>query len=107
MEELLALENFMSTKSAWIGLKKTEHEQWRWSLADPEFYKNGETEYRNWGPNEPTNKAGEYCSVMDSNGKLRDTTCETDRSFICYERDLSGTAFTFMHLDAFIQNNLC
>ncbi len=105
MEELLALENFTSI-SAWIGLRKTEHELWRWALADPEFYKDGETEYRNWGPNEPTNHIGEYCSVMDSNGKLRDTTCETNRIFICYEPDLSGNAITFMHLDKqFLLNN--
>uniref|UniRef100_A0A673KTG1 C-type lectin domain-containing protein n=1 Tax=Sinocyclocheilus rhinocerous TaxID=307959 RepID=A0A673KTG1_9TELE len=67
MEELLALENVMSTESAWIGLRKAEHKQ-------------------TWGLKEPTNLGDEYCSVMDFNGKFQDTKCEMDRSFICYER---------------------
>ncbi|XP_016114582.1 macrophage mannose receptor 1 [Sinocyclocheilus grahami] len=92
MEELLALENVMSTESAWIGLRKAEYKQWRW--ADPELYKDGETEYRNWGPKEPTNLGPEYCSVMDFNGKFRDTTCETGRSFICNEPDLYGQIYS-------------
>ncbi|XP_026106601.1 macrophage mannose receptor 1-like [Carassius auratus] len=75
MKDLLALENVMSTDSAWIGLRKTGHEQWRW--ADPELYKDRETEYRNWGPSEPTNGSDEYCSVMDSIGNFRDTDCQT------------------------------
>ncbi|XP_048039094.1 macrophage mannose receptor 1 [Megalobrama amblycephala] len=84
LEELFALENFTYTEYAWIGLKKTSHYQWRWALADQEFYKEGETEYRNWGPGEPTNYGGEYCSVMDDNGKFRDTQCEPSRTFVCY-----------------------
>ncbi|KTG06716.1 hypothetical protein cypCar_00035611 [Cyprinus carpio] len=68
MEKLLDLKNSMSTKSAWIGLRKTHHQQWCWALPDPEFYKDGETEYRNWRQNEPTNLSDEYYSVMDSNG---------------------------------------
>lgn len=84
LAELFALENFTYAGYAWIGLKKTSHYQWRWALADQEFYKEGETEYRNWGPGEPTNYGDEYCSVMDDNGKFRDTQCEPSRSFVCY-----------------------
>ncbi|CAM4509303.1 unnamed protein product [Leuciscus chuanchicus] len=78
MEELFAHENFTFTGSAWIGLRGTSRQLWQWALADQEFYKDGETEYRNWGPNEPTNTDGEYCSVMDDVGKLRDTTCQNN-----------------------------
>ncbi|XP_056091684.1 macrophage mannose receptor 1 [Rhinichthys klamathensis goyatoka] len=78
MEELFALEDFTSTESAWIGLKYTSQQQWQWALADQDFYKEGETEYRNWGPGEPTNTPGEYCSVMDDQGNLRDTTCQNN-----------------------------
>ncbi|XDV19535.1 hypothetical protein PO909_024991 [Leuciscus waleckii] len=84
MEELFAHQNFTFTGSAWIGLRGTSRQLWQWALADQEFYKDGETEYRNWGPNEPTNTDGEYCSVMDDVGKLRDTTCQNSRNFICY-----------------------
>ncbi|XP_077083587.1 putative C-type lectin domain family 20 member A [Siphateles boraxobius] len=84
MEELFALEDFTFTESAWIGLKSTSSQEWQWSLSDQEFYKEGETEYRNWGPGEPTNTPGEYCSVMDDKGKLRDTPCKETRTFICY-----------------------
>ncbi|XP_050970317.1 macrophage mannose receptor 1 [Labeo rohita] len=94
MEELLALENVMSSKSAWIGLKKTANEQWHWALADPQFYKDGEVEYRNWGQSEPSNLADERCSVMDSYGEFHDTSCDTDRSFICYEPDLFGVRYS-------------
>uniref|UniRef100_A0A8C1XFW1 Si:dkey-31g16.2 n=1 Tax=Cyprinus carpio TaxID=7962 RepID=A0A8C1XFW1_CYPCA len=92
MEELLALETLMSTEYAWIGLRKAGQEQWRW--ADPELYKDGEAEYRNWGPREPTNTGDEYCSVMDSVGDFRDTGCVTSRTFICYEADLYGQTYS-------------
>ncbi len=62
MEELLALENFTSI-SAWIGLRKTEHKLWRWALADPEFYKDGETEYRNW---DQTNQITALVNIVQS-----------------------------------------
>ncbi|KAK7177243.1 hypothetical protein R3I93_001283 [Phoxinus phoxinus] len=84
LQELLALETFPATESAWIGLKNSSRQLWQWSLADQEFYKDGEAEYRNWGPREPTNTDGEYCSVMDDRGKFRDTQCGTSWTFICY-----------------------
>uniref|UniRef100_A0A672JYS6 C-type lectin domain-containing protein n=1 Tax=Sinocyclocheilus grahami TaxID=75366 RepID=A0A672JYS6_SINGR len=52
MEELLGLDSFTYTESAWIGLKKSGSKQWRWALADPQFYQEGETEYRNWATKE-------------------------------------------------------
>ncbi len=106
MEELLALENFTSI-SAWIGLRKTEHELWRWALADPEFYKDGETEYRNWGPNEPTNHIGEYIvqSWILMESFVTQLVRRTGSSYAT-SPDLSGNAITFMHLDKqFLLNN--
>lgn len=85
MEELFALGNFTFTGSAWIGLRDSSRQLWQWALSDQEFYKDGETEYRKWGPREPNNGAGECCSVMDDKGNFRDTTCETNRTFICYD----------------------
>lgn len=85
MDQLFAVENFMNAEYAWIGLKKTSQNQWRWALAVREFYKEGETGYRNWGPREPTNGSDEYCSVMDDKGHFRDTQCEPYRTFVCYD----------------------
>ncbi|XP_021333798.2 macrophage mannose receptor 1 [Danio rerio] len=97
MDALFTLKDFTFTETAWIGLRKSRREQWLWSLSDPRLYKAGETEYTNWGPREPTNTAGEFCSVMDSLGNIRDTPCLTPRSFICYnDQGSSSDKYVFV-----------
>ncbi|XP_045073092.1 macrophage mannose receptor 1-like [Coregonus clupeaformis] len=39
----------------WIGLKKGDSMKWQWSLADRRFYREGETEFRNWDTGTPQN----------------------------------------------------
>ncbi|RXN04509.1 macrophage mannose receptor 1-like protein [Labeo rohita] len=91
MEELFRLDNFTYTTSAWIGLKKSGSKRWRWALADPEFYKEGETEYRNWAPNEEAVFLDfEDCVMMDSSGQFYSTYCFTIRSFMCYDGEYSA-----------------
>ncbi len=76
MEELLGLDNFTYNESAWIGLKKSGSKQWRWALADPEFYQEGETEYRNWAAaEEEVIVEYEDCAVMYTDGQFYDTYC--------------------------------
>ncbi|KAL0189893.1 hypothetical protein M9458_016992, partial [Cirrhinus mrigala] len=90
VEKLFGLDNFTYTTSAWIGLKKSGSKRWRWALADPEFYKEVETEYRNWAPNEEVVFLDyEDCVMMDSSGQFFSTYCFTIRSFICYDDILS------------------
>ncbi|XP_016348347.1 macrophage mannose receptor 1-like [Sinocyclocheilus anshuiensis] len=86
MEELLGLDSFTYTESAWIGLKKSVSKQWRWALADPQFYQEGETEYRNWATKEEE-VVIEYedCAVMYTDGHLYDTYCFPIRYFMCYD----------------------
>ncbi|XP_062410771.1 macrophage mannose receptor 1-like [Sardina pilchardus] len=36
--------------NAWIGLKRGD---WQWSLADRDFYRENEAEFRNWAPGQP------------------------------------------------------
>ncbi|KAG7462169.1 hypothetical protein MATL_G00199620 [Megalops atlanticus] len=54
-------------ESAWIGLERGSSWKWQWSLADPGFYRQGETEFRKWGDlilvpeNKSWNEALSYC----------------------------------------------
>ncbi|KAG7462177.1 hypothetical protein MATL_G00199710 [Megalops atlanticus] len=74
-------------ESAWIGLYD-DISSWRWSLADPGFYREGETEFRNWYPGEPNNVGGrEHCVAIYDSGKWNDFPCDgsTDTGFfVCY-----------------------
>ncbi|XP_056598348.1 secretory phospholipase A2 receptor-like [Triplophysa dalaica] len=58
----------------WIGLKRTDVYNWKWSLGDPVKYLNRETE-----PSTDTNN----CAVM-RNGKWRQQKCKDKLGFICY-----------------------
>ncbi|XP_051566184.1 C-type mannose receptor 2-like [Myxocyprinus asiaticus] len=76
--------------SAWIGLKKEGPPLWYWSLYDSEFYREGEAEYRNWRTGEPNNQGGiENCVVIDDGGQFRDTSCSSQRQFICYDGNVN------------------
>ncbi|XP_062372371.1 complement component C1q receptor-like isoform X2 [Sardina pilchardus] len=69
---------------AWIGLKRGD---WQWSLADRDFYRENEAEFRNWNPGEPNGEdAGEECVIMEgAHGKWYDDSCSYTRPFICYD----------------------
>ncbi|XP_041926691.1 macrophage mannose receptor 1-like isoform X2 [Alosa sapidissima] len=69
---------------AWIGLKQGSSPKWQWSLADGDFYRENETEFRNWGKNQPE-EGDEYCVVQDQHrGTWHDYFCKTAFPFICY-----------------------
>ncbi|XP_036407618.1 macrophage mannose receptor 1-like [Megalops cyprinoides] len=73
---------------AWIGLERGSSWKWQWSLADPGFYRQGETEFRNWNTGQPNNYGGrQNCVGMRDSGKWNDLPCEdsTDAGFfVCY-----------------------
>ncbi|XP_046694185.1 macrophage mannose receptor 1-like isoform X2 [Silurus meridionalis] len=71
---------------AWIGLKSESVGEWKWSLADQTFYRDGDT-YRNWSSGEPNNaKKIEFCVMMSrKDGSWLDEKCEDGLCFVCYD----------------------
>ncbi|XP_070978135.1 macrophage mannose receptor 1-like [Oncorhynchus clarkii lewisi] len=66
----------------WIGLKKGDSMKWHWSLADRRFYREGETEFRNWDTGTPQNG---NCAFMSTAGLWNNTSCDDQHHFICYD----------------------
>uniref|UniRef100_A0AAZ3SI15 C-type lectin domain-containing protein n=2 Tax=Oncorhynchus tshawytscha TaxID=74940 RepID=A0AAZ3SI15_ONCTS len=67
---------------SWIGLKKGDSMKWHWSLADRHFYREGETEFRNWDTGTPQNG---NCALMSTSGLWNNTSCDDQHHFICYD----------------------
>ncbi len=67
----------------WIGLKDT----WIWSLSDPDFYRRDESQYRNWGPSQPSGEGD--CVIMKDDGRWHDIKCDSQKHFICYNGEIS------------------
>ncbi|KAL6481081.1 hypothetical protein MHYP_G00091610 [Metynnis hypsauchen] len=78
--------NNTPSMSVWLGLVRRDTDQWLWSLADGNFYRNGDT-YRNWASGEPNNVGGvENCVVMKkSDGTWFDDRCSSLYTFVCYD----------------------
>lgn len=72
----------------WIGLKKGDSMKWHWSLADRCFYRNGETEFRNWDTGTPQNG---NCALMSTAGLWNNTSCDDQHHFICYDGECLHT----------------
>uniref|UniRef100_A0A4W5N0V3 C-type lectin domain-containing protein n=1 Tax=Hucho hucho TaxID=62062 RepID=A0A4W5N0V3_9TELE len=72
----------------WIGLKKGDSMKWNWSLAGRRFYREGETEFRNWDTGMPQNG---NCAFMSTSGLWNNTSCYDQHHFICYD----GECFTY------------
>nr|XP_046184377.1 lymphocyte antigen 75-like [Oncorhynchus gorbuscha] len=66
----------------WIGLKKGDSMKWHWSLADRRFYREGETEFRNWDTGTPQNG---NCALMSTSGLWNNGSCDDQHHFICYD----------------------
>ncbi|XP_046723095.1 C-type mannose receptor 2-like [Silurus meridionalis] len=86
MEDIHSLLNTTKgnyTGLAWIGLY-ADVENWRWSLEDDAFYKEGEREFRGWY-HQPDNYNGkEMCVSMSHNGEWFDQPCVWRLGFVCY-----------------------
>ncbi|XP_051985402.1 macrophage mannose receptor 1-like [Xyrauchen texanus] len=83
--DLKKLQTSISYILAWIGLQQTDHPLWHWALSDSEFYDEGETEYRNWSPEEPDSVLNKDCVVMNDKGDFNSAYCTTNLRFICYD----------------------
>ncbi|XP_045577440.1 putative C-type lectin domain family 20 member A isoform X2 [Salmo salar] len=66
----------------WIGLNMGDSMKWHWSLADKRFYREGETEFRNWDTATPQNG---NCALMSTSGLWNNTSCDDQHHFICYD----------------------
>ncbi|KAI5616069.1 macrophage mannose receptor 1 isoform X2, partial [Silurus asotus] len=81
---------------AWIGLKSESFGEWKWSLADQTFYRDGDT-YRKWSNTEPNNARGkEFCVMMSRrDGSFLDENCDTTLHFVCYNEKQSNNRYVF------------
>ncbi|XP_056091686.1 macrophage mannose receptor 1-like [Rhinichthys klamathensis goyatoka] len=72
-------------EGAWIGLRETKAPLWHWALADPRFYRDTETQYRNWAALEPDSGLNQDCVIMTYRGEFENTNCLDIFHFICYD----------------------
>ncbi|XP_076145745.1 macrophage mannose receptor 1-like isoform X2 [Alosa pseudoharengus] len=88
MEKVKSIIHEAGAEKAWIGLKQGSSLkwQWQWSLADRNFYRENETEFRNWGINQPGGETEKCVNLYE--GKWHDLHCSQPRPFICYDDKL-------------------
>ena len=79
MKSLLALNADKAHDELWIGLHYGGPEEWHWSLADEDFYKEGERNYRNYGGMDNTSRF-----VRHQYGKWYNTG-DSNLWFMCYD----------------------
>ncbi|XP_033981443.1 secretory phospholipase A2 receptor-like isoform X2 [Trematomus bernacchii] len=97
--EVVELLNNMAgqyNQSAWIGLHD-DWDTWRWSMSDPSFYGPGETEFRQWGPGEPSNGHDEQCTHFHRSGIWGDHDCNNPLYVVCF--DVTGPNATFVLIE--------
>lgn len=89
---------------AWIGLRD-DLTRWKWLLGNTDF--NNDTDFSNWGPNEPDNKdSKEDCVAMTPEGLWEDIPCATKRHAVCYYSKKNPVALLeFQHKEKKIGEN--
>ncbi|CAL8239209.1 unnamed protein product [Gadus morhua 'NCC'] len=90
MKSLLGLSADKAHDELWIGLHYGGHKEWRWSLADKDFYQEGGRKYRNFEGSSETEMF-----VRQHNGKWYTGGIWTQLFFICYD----GKEHTHMNTD--------
>ncbi|XP_066540734.1 P-selectin-like [Hoplias malabaricus] len=85
MRRLLESVNGTYNGSVWLGLYDDIEKSWRWSLEDPEFYKEGEKDFRNWVTTQSNVFQREPVCVMFKDGVWHFFPCETQLSFVCFD----------------------
>lgn len=93
MNEMLNTLGTSYNKVAWIGLQKGNEKEWKWSLADRDFYSDGETEFRNWYKNQLG--VENDCALMVNNGKWQYYDCNQIFPFMCYNGEFYFAASAF------------
>lgn len=72
--------------AVWIGLRKGGTVRYHWSLADKDFYKEGERNYFIWG------KKTTYNCVSHRDGKLYSFGCNYLRYSVCFDGECHSFA---------------
>ncbi|XP_051570822.1 macrophage mannose receptor 1-like [Myxocyprinus asiaticus] len=90
IEELMKSVNSNQVVDVWIGLMKTVNYKWKWSLGDPVFYTQLDSQYRNWELSQPNGSSNEDCVYMNGDGKWHNNYCTNKWSFICYNDSSKG-----------------
>ncbi|XP_031438464.1 macrophage mannose receptor 1-like, partial [Clupea harengus] len=91
MEMFNSIMNEADAIKPWIGLKQGSSPKWLWSLADRNFYREDEAEFRNWdsGQSQGANEnlaQQQNCIVMGKgNEKWHNRQCGATKPFICYD----------------------
>ncbi|XP_036418685.1 C-type mannose receptor 2-like [Colossoma macropomum] len=97
MSRLLGSVNGTYGGSAWIGLYDDPKNSWKWSLEDPQFYKEGEKDFRRWFEYPLNERGNDFCALMLFNTQPTyeerwvDRSCMEERQFICYKESNNTT----------------
>ncbi|XP_048093173.1 C-type mannose receptor 2-like [Alosa alosa] len=85
MEKVKSMIQEAGAGNAWIGLKQGSSPKWQWSLAGRDFYRENESDFRNWDSGQPGEGVAEECVIMIANGQWHDVGCSSSFPFICYD----------------------
>ncbi|XP_076145685.1 macrophage mannose receptor 1-like [Alosa pseudoharengus] len=86
MEKVKSMIHEAGAGDAWIGLMHVSSPKWQWSLADRDFYRENEAEFRSCAQGQPNQIDEEYV-VMKEHGKWHDFMCSHSFPFICYDEN--------------------
>ncbi|XP_051257811.1 macrophage mannose receptor 1-like [Dicentrarchus labrax] len=94
MERLISAAGSGYEGKVWIGLTDKPF-SWGWSLSESGFYGQGEKNFRKWNNGEPDNmkKQKWLCTVL-KNSVWNDCFCEDVFTFVCYDKNGSGSEST-------------
>ncbi|KAM9309694.1 secretory phospholipase A2 receptor-like [Pholidichthys leucotaenia] len=78
--------------AVWIGLSKGTTRAWHWSLADEDFYEEGERNYLIWG------KLTDNNCVHFLNRKYYSVNCGYKLNFVCFDEDNSEQQYVWANV---------